>query len=112
MYSAVNDEDYTLQEVISAQAVIGFTQSPLRRAGVGVCDDGAPLRVRLVDGLLESRPRDALLNGANLVAIGDGTLGNWELFQFASAELVGQGTYALSGRLRGQLGTDSVMPKT
>lgn len=112
VYSAVNDEDYTLQEVISAQAVIGFTQSPLRRAGVGVWDDGAPLRVRLVDGLLESRPRDALLNGANLAAIGDGTPGNWELFQFASAELVGQGTYALSGRLRGQLGTDSVMPDT
>lgn len=110
VYSAVNDEDYALQEVISAQAVIGFTQTPLPRASIGVWDDGAPLRVGLVDGLLESRPRDALLNGANLAAIGDGTPGNWELFQFANAELEGPGIFALSGRLRGQLGTDVTMP--
>ncbi|WP_170468695.1 GTA baseplate fiber-binding domain-containing protein [Ruegeria arenilitoris] len=110
VYSATNDEDYALQEVISAQAVVGTTQTPLRRASVGLWDDGAPLRVRLVDGLLESRPREALLNGANLAAIGDGTPGNWELFQFAAASLEDQGVYALSGRLRGQLGTDAAMP--
>ncbi|MBO9444710.1 glycoside hydrolase/phage tail family protein [Ruegeria sp. R14_0] len=110
VYSAANDEDYALQEVISAQAVIGTTQTPLRRASVGLWDDGAPLRVRLVDGLLESRPREALLNGANLAAIGDGTPGNWELFQFATASLEDQGVYALTGRLRGQLGTDAAMP--
>lgn len=110
VYSAASDEDYALQEVISGQAVIGFTETPLRRASAGVWDEGAPLRVNLVDGLLESRPRDALLNGANLAAIGDGTPGNWELFQFADATLQETGIYALSGRLRGQLGTDAIIP--
>ncbi|WP_420586789.1 baseplate multidomain protein megatron [Ruegeria sp.] len=110
VYSAASDEDYALQEVISGQAVIGFTETPLMRASAGIWDEGAPLRVNLVDGLLESRPRTALLNGANLAAIGDGTSGNWELFQFADASLEEAGVFSLSSRLRGQLGTDANMP--
>ncbi len=112
VFSAANDEDYALQEVISGQAVIGFTETPLMRASAGVWDEGAPLRVNLIDGALESRPREALLNGANLAAIGDGTPGNWELFQFADAALQDGGIYTLSGRLRGQLGTDALIPDT
>ncbi|WP_377186984.1 baseplate multidomain protein megatron [Ruegeria meonggei] len=110
VYSAASDEDYTLQEVISGQAVIGFTDTPLRRASAGIWDEGAPLRVKLIGGVLTSRPRAALLNGANLAAIGDGTPGNWEVFQFADASLQESGVYTLSGRLRGQLGTDANMP--
>ncbi len=110
VYSAASDQDYALQEVLPGQAIIGFTETPLRRASAGVWDEGAPLRVNLIDGLLESRPRDALLNGANLAAIGDGTPGNWEVFQFADAALQETGIYTLSGRLRGQLGTDAAMP--
>ncbi|MTI03584.1 glycoside hydrolase/phage tail family protein [Roseibium sp. RKSG952] len=110
VYAAASDEDYVLHELISGQAVIGFTESPLFKASTGLWDQGSPLRVNLIDGVLESRPRSALLNGANLAAIGDGTTGNWELFQFANAELKETGVYALSGRLRGQLGTDTAMP--
>jgi hypothetical protein len=44
------------------------------------------------------------------MAIGDGSSGTWELFQFRDAELVGPSTYLLSHRLRGQLGTDALMP--
>ncbi|WP_037309876.1 baseplate multidomain protein megatron [Ruegeria halocynthiae] len=110
VYSSASDEDYALQEVVSGQAVIGFTETPLFRAGAGVWDEGGALRVNLVDGLLESRPRQALLNGANLAAIGDGTPGTWEMFQFADANLQEPGIYALSSRLRGQLGTDANMP--
>ncbi len=110
VYSSAQDEDYVLSEVIAGQAVIGFTETPLRRASAGVWDEGVALRVNLIDGVLESRSREALLNGFNLAAIGDGTPGNWEVFQFASADLQEPGVYALSGRLRGQLGTDAVMP--
>lgn len=111
VYAAVQDEDYGLRQVIPDQAVIGFTETPLRYASTGVWDEGAPLRVNLIDGLLESRTRDALLNGANLAAIGDGSPGNWEVFQFASAALIETGIYDLSGRLRGQLGTDALVPE-
>ncbi|MES2549519.1 MAG: hypothetical protein V4630_07455 [Pseudomonadota bacterium] len=52
----------------------------------------------------------AVLNGANAVAIGDGSGSNWEVFQFAQAQLVAPENYELSTRLRGQLGTDGVAP--
>ncbi len=111
VYSAAQDENFALSEILSDQAIIGFTESPLRRASAGLWDEGEGLRVNLIAGALESRPRSALLNGANLAAIGDGTPGNWEIFQFAQAELLEQGIYTLTGRLRGQLGTDAMMPE-
>ncbi|WP_170752597.1 baseplate multidomain protein megatron [Ruegeria lacuscaerulensis] len=111
VYSSATDEDYALQEVVSGQAVVGFTQSPMRWAGAGLWDEGAPLTVELIAGVLESRPRDALLNGANLAAIGDGSPDNWELFQFERATLQERGIYTLSGRLRGQLGTEAKIPE-
>ncbi len=110
VHASARDEDYVLRDVISDQAVMGFTETPLHRASAGIWDEGAPLRVKLIDGILESRPRTSLLNGANLAAIGDGTPGNWEVFQFSDAALQEPGVYALSGRLRGQLGTDALMP--
>ncbi len=110
VYAAATDEDYVLQQVVSGQAVIGFTQAPLRRASAGLWDEGAPLLVNLIGGLLESRPREALLSGANFAAIGDGTPDNWEVFQFAHADLQSEGVYALSKRLRGQFGTDAAIP--
>ncbi|MDX1742975.1 MAG: glycoside hydrolase/phage tail family protein [Ruegeria sp.] len=110
VYSASGDEGYALQDVIPGQVVVGFTETPLRHASAGIWDEGAPLRIRLIDGLLESRTREALLNGANLAAIGDGTPGNWEVFQFAEATLQEVGIYSLSSRLRGQLGTDAIIP--
>jgi hypothetical protein len=44
------------------------------------------------------------------MAIGDGS-GDWEVFQFARAEIVGPETWAVSRRLRGQAGTDALMPQ-
>ena len=66
----------------------------------------------MTSGALESRSTGAVLNGANLVAIGDGSSGLWELFQFQNADLIAPDTYGLSGRLRGQLGSDALMPQT
>ena len=45
-----------------------------------------------------------------MAAIGDGSGANWEVFQFEQAQLVGETTYDLTLRLRGQAGTDGVMP--
>jgi len=79
-------------------------------AGPGRFDNGPALEVRLTSGALESVTQAGLLAGGNLAAIGDGTAGGWELFQFAEALLVGPNTYHLSLRLRGQLGSDALMP--
>jgi len=110
VYQSPTDSGFFLNSVVSARASIGFTRSPLSRARAGVIDTGSALEVEMVYGALESTSDAALLNGANLVAIGDGTPDNWELFQFRDAELIAPGRYLLSYRLRGQLGSDAVGP--
>ncbi|SDD76660.1 baseplate multidomain protein megatron [Ruegeria marina] len=111
LYSSDVDEGYVLDEILASRAVIGLTETPLERAAAGRWDRGPGVQVKLVAGALETRPEEAILNGKNLAAIGDGTSGNWELFQFRDAELIAPDTYLLRHRLRGQLGTDGVMPQ-
>lgn len=110
VWSSSQNSGFELNRLVAAPAVMGITETPLHRAPVGLWDRGEPLRVRLSSGELSSASMDAVLNGANLMAIGDGSAGNWELFQFAEAQLVAPGTYELSTRLRGQAGTDGIMP--
>jgi len=105
------DADYTLNSLIHARATIGITKSALPAACAGMMDHGPVLEVKLISGQLETVQAQALLSGANTAAIGDGTPGNWEVFQFAEAELIGQDTYWLRGRLRGQAGSDALMPE-
>ncbi len=106
---AVTGEDGVPVELHVLRSVVGITETTLPRHPAGRWDLGGPLQVRLISGALESRSREAVLNGANLAAIGDGSSGNWELFQFETAELVDAKTWWLSGRLRGQLGSDALM---
>lgn len=108
IYSSGSDAGYGLNQIVAARSTIGFTETELKAAPPGLWDEGDDLQVRLVSGRLESRMRGDVLNGANLMAIGDGTSGNWELLQFRRAELIGPDTYLLSGRLRGQQGTDGL----
>lgn len=109
-YSSAADNGYGLNTLIDRRAVIGVTKSVLHRAAAGVLDHGPALRVELIDGVLSSVELSDMLNGANLAAIGDGTPDNWELIQFTTADLVAPRTYDISGRLRGQLGSDALMP--
>ncbi|MBY6065784.1 glycoside hydrolase/phage tail family protein [Leisingera aquaemixtae] len=111
VYGSEADENYALEQVVAARQVIGVTQTPLFAAGPGRWDLGKDLQVKLISGTLESRSAEAVLNGANAAVIGDGTAGNWELFQFREAELIAPQTYLLRGRLRGQLGSDALMPQ-
>ncbi len=110
LYSSTEDDDYRFVTEIEQQATIGVTETPLLAAAPGRIDRGAAIRVRLSGGSLSSVSEQSLLNGANAVAIGDGSVGRWEIFQFAEAELVAPNTYDLSNRLRGQLGTDTAAP--
>ncbi len=71
---------------------------------------GSGATVKLVSGALSAVTEQALLNGANVLAIGDGSTDRWEIIQFRDAVLVGPQTYDLRLRLRGQAGTDRVAP--
>ncbi|WP_128515520.1 baseplate multidomain protein megatron [Tabrizicola thermarum] len=110
IWSSAEDAGYEINRLVAASAVIGVTESPMTAHRPGLWDRGPPLRVRLVGGELTSASAVSVLNGANAMAIGDGSGANWEVFQFRTADLVGPDTYELSERLRGQLGTDGVMP--
>lgn len=111
VYQSPIDSDYRLLNIIGARSIIGTTQNSLRRASSGRFDNGQALQVKLMSGALSSVNDQTLLSGANLAAIGDGSPGNWELFQFAQADLVDVDTYQLGRRLRGQLGSDGLMPE-
>jgi hypothetical protein len=66
--------------------------------------------VRFAAAQLSSAQEIAVLAGVNAMAIGDGSADNWEVLQFAEAELVAPGTFDIRLRLRGQLGTNATLP--
>ncbi|RPE71299.1 putative tail protein [Pacificibacter maritimus] len=108
VYGSSSDSGYQLNKLLPSWATIGVTQNTLVAAEPALWDRGAALRVKLVRGTLSGADEQAVLNGVNIAAIGDGSSSNWEVFQFAKAELVGPNTYEVSMRLRGQAGTDGL----
>jgi hypothetical protein len=102
------DADYRAVLTQTAPATMGTTLSPLPQAAPGLWDRGAALRVRLLRGSLASAAAGRVLAGANAAAIGDGE--DWEVLQFAEAQLVAPLTWDLRLRLRGQAGTEGVVP--
>lgn len=102
---------YARNTTLPARSIMGVTLGPLASALTGVWDRGPAVRVQIKGGELESVSETALLGGANLLAIGDGTAEGWELIQFRDANLVSSGVWDISVRLRGQAGTDAFMPE-
>ena len=93
----VSDGDVRTVASASAEAVIGVTMT--------VLGEGSSVDVELADPdrWLESRDAAALVNGANLAAIGG------ELVQFLSAVPIGPQRFRLSGLTRGCRGTEFAM---
>ena len=110
LYRSSDGEGYSFDRLIPARSTLGVLGTPLRAASTGLYDRGTGVNVRLTAGRLASVSELAMLNGANLAAIGDGSPENWELVQFQNAELVAENTYALTHLLRGQLGSDAWQP--
>jgi hypothetical protein len=110
LYSATQDAGYGLNRLLKSASVIGMTQTALPKASAGIYDRGPALRVQLIRGDLQSVSTDQILGGANLAVIGDGSAENWEVFQFAQADIIDADTFDLTLRLRGQAGTDGVTP--
>ena len=106
----LGDGEFVLNRLVAAPNPIGVTQTELDRAAPVVWDRAAPLRVRLRGAGFASASDQSVRDGANLVAIGDGSPEGWELMQFATAELVAPDVWELSRRLRGLFGSDARMP--
>ncbi len=108
VYSRAGDA-WRLEAELTRRAVLGETLDPLPSAMPGLWDRGAALRVKLVTGTLSSIDPLALFSGGNAAIIQAPGASDWEVFQFRDAELVAPDTWALSMRLRGQVGTDGVI---
>ncbi len=110
VYASVTGQGFALNRTVAQAAVIGVTQDALPAARPGLLHARDAFTVRLTSGALSSIDLPTLLAGGNLAALGDGTPDRWELFQFASATLVAPDTWRLETLLRGQLGSDALIP--
>ena len=110
VYASGGETNFRLNTLIPLRATMGVTQNDMAHARPGVVDRGQALQVTLTSGVLENVDEADLVGGANLAAIGDGSADRWEVFQFARAELIAPQTYLLRDRLRGQAGSDGMMP--
>ncbi|MSU89012.1 host specificity protein [Rhodobacteraceae bacterium 2CG4] len=111
MATAAQDYDYRPQPSLVRSSVVGTTLSPLPAAQPGRWAEQS-VDIALSEGPLLSRPQQDVLNGANVAALRGAGHADWEVIQFREAELIAERTYRLSGLLRGQAGTDGVMPLT
>ncbi|MFN3663908.1 glycoside hydrolase TIM-barrel-like domain-containing protein, partial [Yoonia sp.] len=110
VYSAPQDEDYALHDIRRDPAIMGEVLTPLRRGRAGLWDREAGFDLRLIAGSLGSASTRAVLAGANLIAIGDGSVDHWEVLQFRKATALGDGAWRLADLLRGQAGSRGIMP--
>ncbi len=111
VYSAPTDSGYSLNRLFDVVSAVGVLETPLFAANPGSWDRGAAVRVRMSTGTLSSAAMEDVLNGANVAAIGDGDGANWEVIQFADAVLIEEDVWDISLRLRGQAGSDGIMPE-
>jgi hypothetical protein len=110
IWNSSSDSGYTLNSTFPAPATLGVLSSPLVKSRSGLWDRSSKVTVSVSSGVLLSVSSADVLNGSNFAAIGDGSPENWEIIQFANADLIAPDTYELSSFLRGQFGTDGTSP--
>lgn len=95
-----------IRATASGSAMLGHVQAEIPAGGFsGRMDFATSILVQIQSGLLQSIDMTSLLNGGNLLAVQHAD-DAWELLQFQSAELQLDGSWKLSGLLRGQQGTE------
>ena len=112
VWDSGTDFDYSLNKLVISPSLVGVTETVLPPGPVDHWDRGPMLRVRLARGAFASADLASVLNGANLVAIGDGSSDRWELIQFATASPVDENVWDIGWRLRGLMGTDIFAAQT
>ncbi len=96
-----NGANYSRFASLENPAAIGTASTVLSNASSAVFDEKNTVTVILLgNAQLQSVTELAVLNGANVALLGN------EIIQFKTATLINDGKYALSGLLRGRLGTE------
>jgi len=97
----------TLRATARTPTTVGVLVEALSPGVLNRWDWRNSLIVRVEGAAPASRSETAVLAGANAIAVE--TAAGWEMVQFRSAELIGQGVWRLGGLLRGQQGSDPEM---
>lgn len=101
---------FALLQSIGSRAMIGRLAGDLYSGPVNRWDRVNSFDLELDYGGLSSLSEEQLLSGTrNVLAVRDEGSGEWEVLQFASAELIGTRIYRLSTLLRGMLGSEHAM---
>jgi hypothetical protein len=101
----------TVRATADESAMVGVTLADLKPGPRYRFDDANTLLVKVEGGVLASVTEAALYAGANACAVLTPT-GQWEVIQFLIATLTAPSTYALTGLLRAQQGSDPAMVET
>ncbi len=101
----------TVRGTAEAAAVVGATVAALAPGPRYRFDLANTLTVQIETGVLSSVTPAALFAGANACVVLT-PVGEWEVIQFQTATLTAPGTYALTGLLRAQQGSDPAMAAT
>jgi len=96
---------YAPRLTLGARTPLGRLDAPLAAAPADRWTPG-PAVVRLFAGELLTATEADVLAGANALAV-EAAQGEWEVLQFARAELTGPRTWTLRQLLRGRLGTEA-----
>ena len=112
VWAGVDASALTVRAQAAEPAGVGVTLSALAPGPRFRWDRSTRLEVRMEGAALTPCSEAEALNGANALAV-RGAAGEWEVLQFAGAELLsafpGGGVYALSTLLRAQCGSDPSM---
>jgi hypothetical protein len=112
VWQANNDgSSYNLIGTVARPAIIGATLDTFGPGPASRLDLLNSLTVRIGQGALLSVSDADMFAGKTAMAI-RGSDGNWEIFAYANAELVGTNTYRLSRLIRGLGGEESLCARS
>lgn len=98
-----NGQTWKSLQGFSGMSTLGLCVNALP-ASASTLVDQRTLTVNLIAGELDSISRDQMLSGMHYVAYG--LDGRWEIVRFQSASLQADGSYLVSGFVRGEKGTE------
>lgn len=109
LHVSADGESFSLSARIPRPAALGVTATDLARAAPDLFTRAQTLDVILSGGTLMARSEMSVLSGENLAAVRLPG-GEWEVLQFLDAELIGADRWRLGRLLRGQAGTEWLIP--
>ncbi|HVZ90062.1 MAG TPA: glycoside hydrolase TIM-barrel-like domain-containing protein [Rhizomicrobium sp.] len=108
IFRSAGESDFALDTTLNLASAIGETTADFHSGPAWRWDEANALEIRLYNGACRSRDDLSVLGGANALALRNAD-GEWEVLQYANAELTAPGRWRLTRLLRAQAGTEGAM---